>query len=149
MNGRKVLTVSMVAEGQKSFDNAYNTLNGTLIQKDAVYATTAIQANELNYSRTTSFDQALQGKVPGMSTVQQSGMPGSRTYMNLRGFTSLFYAKSEPLLVIDGMIHDYAYANQSLMEGFAQNPMDIVDVDDIADISILKEGNSLFRSCGF
>lgn len=147
LNGRKVLTVSMVVEGQKSFDNAYNTPNGTLTQKDAVYAITSIPANDLNYSRTTSFDQALQGKVPGMSTVQQSGMPGSRTYMNLRGFTSL-YAKSEPLLVIDGMIHDYAYANQSLMEGFAQNPMDIVDVDDIADISVLKEGNSLLGAVG-
>lgn len=147
LNGRKNVSVSLLAEGAKSFDNVYNTPNGPLSIKDAVYGLTSLLANEYGYSQATSFDQKLQGKVPGMSVIQQSGMPGHRTYMNIRGFSSL-YAQNEPLLIIDGMIHDYAYADQSLMEGFSINPLDIVDIDDISDISVLKNGNSYLGASG-
>lgn len=147
LNGRNVLAVSLLQEGAKSFDNIYNSPNGPVAVKDAVYGVTAIAANEYGYSQATSFDQKLQGKVPGMSVIQQSGMPGHRTYMNIRGFSSL-YGQNEPLLIIDGMIHDYAYADKSLVEGFALNPMDVVDIDDISDISVLKNGNSYLGATG-
>jgi TonB-linked SusC/RagA family outer membrane protein len=82
-----------------------------------------------------------------MSVVQQSGMPGSRTFMTVRGISSL-YGKTEPILLIDGMIHDYSYASTSLMEGFALNPMDVVDIDDISDMTVLKDGVSYMGAAG-
>jgi len=110
LNGREFVTISLVSAAYRSFDNSYNTPTGVIEVKDAVYSVTSLTASDVKRNKATSFDQTLQGKVPGMSVVQQSGMPGSRTYMNVRGFTSLF-GNSEPLLVIDGMIHDYSYAN--------------------------------------
>jgi TonB-linked SusC/RagA family outer membrane protein len=147
LNGRSEVTVSLVSENFRSFDNSYNSPNGAVAVKDAVYSVTSLTANEVKLDKVTSFDQVFQGKVPGMTVINQSGMPGSRTYMTLRGNSSL-YANSEPLLIIDGMIHDYTYANVSLMEGFALNPMDVVDIDDISDISILKDGLSYLGSAG-
>jgi hypothetical protein len=51
-------------------------------------------------------------------------------------------------MFIDGMIHDYAYANTSMMEGFALNPMDVVDIDDISDITVIKDGVSFLGAAG-
>ena len=147
LNGREFIPVSLISDTYRSFDNSYYTPTGTITVKDAVYSVTSLIADDVKFSKVTSFDQALQGKVPGMSVTQQSGMPGQRTYMKVRGFSSL-YANSEPLLVIDGMIHDYSYANNSLMEGFALNPMDVLDIDDIYDISILKDGVSYLGAAG-
>ena len=67
--------------------------------------------------------------------------------MNIRGISSL-YGRSEPLLFIDGMIHDYPYANNSLLDGFALNPLEIVDIDDISDITVSKDGESYLGAAG-
>ena len=147
LNGRDFIKVSLVPDNFRSFDNSFNTPSGNFAIKDAVYSVSSLTANNTKRSKVTSFDQSLQGKIPGMSVVQQSGMPGSRTFMNVRGFTSLF-GNSEPLLVIDGMIHDYSYASYSLMEGYALNPMDVIDIDDISDISVLKDGVSYLGAAG-
>lgn len=147
LNGRNYIEVSLVSGIYRSFDDSYNTPIGPVTVKDAAFPVTSLNADELKFTRTTSFDQTFQGRVPGMKVTRQSGMPGQRTFMNIRGISSL-YGQSEPLLFIDGMIHDYAYANVSLMEGFALNPMDVVDLDDISDISVLKEGLSYLGAAG-
>ena len=120
---------------------------GTAVIKDAAFAASALKKSDIDYTKVSSFDQALQGHVAGMSVINRNGMPGSRTFMNIRGYSSL-YANNEPLLFIDGMIHDYAYANPSLMEGFALNPMDVVDIDDISNITVIKDGLSYLGSAG-
>ncbi|MBL7111199.1 MAG: SusC/RagA family TonB-linked outer membrane protein [Bacteroidales bacterium] len=147
LNGRDFVTVYMVSSLYRSLDNSFNSPVGPEIIKDATFPVTTVTASDLKLSQATSFDQALQGRVPGMSVVEQSGMPGHRTFMSLRGISSL-YANTEPLLFIDGMIYDYSYAKNSLMEGFALNPFDIVDIDDISDISILKSGVSYLGAAG-
>lgn len=145
--GREKVNISLVASEFKSLDNSYNSPNGPQSVKDAVYSVTALTADDLKQSKATSFDQTLQGKVPGMSVVNQSGMPGQRTFMKRRGFSSL-YANTEPILFIDGMIHNYSYADVSLMEGFSLNPMDVIDIEDISDITVLKNGNSYLGALG-
>ncbi len=147
LNGRDVVNISLVSLNYQSQDDLYSTPNGQFTVKDAVYSMTTLTANQLKYSKVTSFDQSFQGKVTGMNVIQQSGMPGQRTYMNLRGFSSI-YGNSEPLLIIDGMIHDYNYASHGLMEGFALNPLDVLDIDDVSDITILKDGLSYMGGAG-
>ena len=141
LTGNDQLNVALVSENYRSFDDIYNSPFGELVLKDAVYATSSVYAQDVKLSQATSFDQLLAGRVPGLRAVRQSGMPGQRTYMNIRGASSL-YAHSEPLLFIDGMLHHYDYAQVSLMEGFALNPMDVVDIDDITDITVQKAGLS-------
>lgn len=140
-NGRSELKITLVPSIYKSLDDAYNTPLGTAVLKDETYAVSPLSAGDLSMSKTTSFDQSLQGLVPGLNIVEQSGLPGQKTWINMRGIGSLV-ARNEPLLMIDGMIHDYNYAYQGLMEGYDLNPMDIVDVEDIADITIMKNGDS-------
>jgi len=147
LNGRDFINVSLVSSIYNSFDNLFNNPLGSSSLKDASFSMTALSSDNLKLSSASSFDQSLQGKVSGLSVIQQSGMPGHKTFMNIRGISSL-YGKTEPLLFIDGMIHDYSYATNSIMEGFSNNPMDVVDIEDISDISVLKDGASYMGAAG-
>ena len=147
LNGRDFVEVSLVSTDYKSFDNVYNSPLGPVAVKDAVYSVSPLVAGDVKHSKATSFDQTLQGKVTGMSVINQSGMPGHRTYMNIRGISSL-YGRTEPVLFIDGMIHDYSYANTGLMEGYSLNPLDVLDIDDISDFTVFKNGGSYLGAAG-
>jgi len=147
LNGRDFVNISLVSTDYSSFDNAYNNPLGVSMLKDASFAVTAFNADNLKFGKVTTFDQALQGRVSGLSVIEQSGMPGHKTYMNIRGISSL-YGNSEPLLFIDGMIHDYSYATNSLMEGFSINPLEVVDMEDISDITIIKDGTGYLGAIG-
>jgi len=147
LNGRDFINVSLVSSLYSSFDNSFNSPLGNNLLKDANFSLTSLPAANLKFSTASSFDQSLQGKVSGLSVIQQSGMPGHKTFMNIRGISSL-YGKTEPLLFIDGMIHDYSYATNSIMEGFSNNPMDVVDLDDISDITVMKDGASFMGAAG-
>lgn len=147
LNGRDFILISLVSTDYNSFDNSYNNPLGTNLLKDASFSVSALTAANLKFTKVSSFDQALQGRVSGLSVIEQSGMPGHRTYMNIRGVSSL-YGNSEPLLFIDGMIHDYTSANNSLMEGFSVNPLEVVDMADISDISVIKDGASYLGAAG-
>lgn len=139
--GRDYLNISLVPSYFKSLDNEYYNPFGINALNDATYAVSALRNSEFYMSKATSFNQIMQGRISGMRTIDHSGMPGTRTWMNIRGISSL-YGKNMPLLFIDGMIHDYEYNNMSMMEGFALNSLDVVDIDEITDISVLKDGIS-------
>jgi TonB-linked SusC/RagA family outer membrane protein len=139
--GRSSITVSIVLSEYKSIDKMQNSPLGSGLIKDATNSITTVYASEMKNTHTTSFEQPLQGVVPGLQVVEQSGMPGMISYMNIGGISTL-YGSSEPLIFIDGMIHDYNYAKQGLMEGYSINPLDVVDFEDITDISVIRNGNS-------
>jgi len=147
LQGRDFIEVSLVTAEHRSFDEIYFSPKGELIVKDATFSLEALPEQEVRFTNATSFDQVLNGRIPGLNVIRQSGMPGQRTFMNIRGFSSL-YANNEPLVFIDGMIYDFAYANVSLMEGFALNPMDVVDIEDITGITVMKDGLSFLGSTG-
>jgi TonB-linked SusC/RagA family outer membrane protein len=147
LKGRDHIEISLVPEKYNSIDNNSITPLGTSVIKDEVFSSVSLTKSDFDNTMASSFDQVLQGLVPGMSVIYRNGMPGSRTFMNIRGYSSL-YANNEPLLFIDGMIHSYNYASSSIMEGFALNPMDVVDIDDISNIAVMKDGVSFLGSAG-
>jgi TonB-linked SusC/RagA family outer membrane protein len=147
LNGRESLTITLVPLGFKTFDSNFDKPLGDKTIKDEVYSISSIEELDLDYKNAPSFDLALQGMVPGLHIIQQSGLPGQKSFVNIRGFNSLV-ARNEPLLIIDGMIHDHNYANYGVMEGHSLNPLDIVDIEDIANITIIKAGDAYWGSAG-
>lgn len=147
LTGSDHVEVNLVAENYSSIDDNYVSPLGEEIVKDVTFATSSLKKRDIEYTKVSSYDQALQGRIAGLAVINRNGMPGSRTMMNIRGYSSL-YGNNEPVLFIDGMIHSYSYATKSLMEGFALNPMDVVDIDDISDIAVVKDGLSYLGSAG-
>ena len=88
----------------------------------------------------TSADEALQGEIAGLDIVSNSGNLGAGTSMRLRGVSTL-NGNAEPLIVVDDKIFEYDPVDfdpeNPDEEQFAS--MLAVSVDDIANISVLKD----------
>lgn len=147
LNGRTQLEVYLVQQAFKSEDKPVITLMEEEPAKDLIQPLSALTIHDLEHTTNASLDQGLQGKVAGLYIKESSGMPGQRTFMNIRGGSSL-YASNEPIIFMDGMLHNYNYAQNGIIEGFTLNPLDLMDVDDITDITVIKDGLSYLGSAG-
>ena len=137
--GDSDITIYLTKLSQKSDDEVYSSSLKGGVLRDATNAVTLITKSEIENSSGASFEQALSGKVAGLHIVEHSGMPGHSSWMNLRGVSSIF-GRNSPVLFIDGMIHEINYPNNSRIEGHILNPLDIVEMNDIVDISVIKSG---------
>jgi TonB-linked SusC/RagA family outer membrane protein len=75
---------------------------GTTTKSDITGSVGSLKGKDLNSSIVTGVDQALAGRVAGVSTVLTSGQPGGGVAVRVRG-TSSINGNSEPLYVIDGL----------------------------------------------
>lgn len=90
-------------------------------------AISSVGTEEILKSPVSSISNALTGKLPGLSTVQQTGQPGADdATMYVRGVGSLTEGLSSPLVLVDGVERSF---NQ-------------LDPNEIEDISILKDASS-------
>lgn len=111
-------------------------------------------ASEVNFSKdqwsnpiNESVGGFLQGKVAGLNTVRNSGTPGAGAYLSLRGFTSL-YATNKPLIIVDGMIYDDEDYGSGIVQNNISSPLTNIDVKDIEDVTVIKDGSSLYGTKG-
>ncbi|MEN8155839.1 MAG: SusC/RagA family TonB-linked outer membrane protein [Bacteroidota bacterium] len=141
--GRKELRITMVNTKFHSMDEAISTPFGMQLGIDRVSSLEHISLKDFDKSTVTSIDQELYARIPGINVIAHSGMPGDRNFNSIRGLSSLL-GRNEPLVVIDGMIHETNYGNYSAIDGFNLNPMDVLDIDDVASMTVLKNARSGF-----
>jgi TonB-linked SusC/RagA family outer membrane protein len=147
LNGRKTLNIFMVRKEFKSIDDEIPTPLGFVAVRDLTQSGSHLTSLEMSQKTKSSFDQLLQGRFGGTQVINGSGMPGSKNFINIRGLSSL-YGRNEPLVIIDDMIHPIHFANYSAINGFSHNPFDVIDVDDVASVSVLTDGNASLGSIG-
>ncbi len=99
-------------------------------------ASSAVVSRDLNEKTYGSFDQALQGRIPGGLSLSSSGAPGTSSSLILRG-TSSISGTSDPLYVVDGI-----RVEANIFQGI--NPNDIQSIEILKDAS----GTSLYGSAG-
>ncbi len=86
-----------------------------------------------------SIDNALQGRVPGVQVMQNSGEPGGGVSVRIRGPASL-NAGSQPLYVIDGVpMLQGTFEQITGTSGQRMSPISGINPDDIASIDVLKD----------
>ena len=103
-------------------------------------AAVQLGAEQLEEVQAASVDQALQGKVAGLSITSASGTPGSTTDIRIRGRSSIT-AGNEPLYVIDGV--PVVSGNVSGSTGTSSlNAMASLNTQDIQSITVLKDASS-------
>jgi TonB-linked SusC/RagA family outer membrane protein len=102
IQGRTTIDVVMETEFLE-MDEIVVTALGIKKEKKALsYSTQSVKNETLTAAGQSNITNALQGKVAGISITQSSGMPGSSSYITIRGATSLD-GNNQPLYVIDGM----------------------------------------------
>jgi TonB-linked SusC/RagA family outer membrane protein len=78
-------------------------------RRNLASAVTKIDAEEIAGTvNPGTVDNALQGKLPGVTITSQSGAPGGGNNVQLRGISTLGAGSSQPLYIIDGV-----YVNNS------------------------------------
>ena len=100
---------------------------GTQKKSVVTGAISSVKAEDLETLPITRVEQALQGRVSGLTIASSSGQPGSAATVLVRGLTTL--NNNSPLWVVDGVVVDgggISYLNQS----------------DIASIEVLKDAAS-------
>ncbi len=89
---------------------------------------------------TPSVDQALQGKVAGLTVSGNSGTPGSTSSIRIRGISSIT-AGNDPLYVIDGVPINEGNVSASGATSFFSN-LASFDSNNIETITVLKDASA-------
>ncbi|WP_217602381.1 SusC/RagA family TonB-linked outer membrane protein [Chitinophaga sp. GbtcB8] len=94
---------------------------------------------------------ALQGRIPGLYITAISGLPGSSLNIRLRGRNSI-ESSTDPLIIYDGMPFFSGQSNSDVTNkigsgvglgaNVAASPLNLVNVHDIASISVLKDADA-------
>lgn len=134
MVGYKVITVKV--GDQKTFTVQLQALNlslseivvvgyGTQKRSTLTGAVASVSSKTLNELPVASIDQALQGRVSGLS-VTNNGSPGTPPIVAIRGISSINYA-TDPLYVIDG---------------FPTGNLANFDAKDVEGVEVLKDASA-------
>jgi TonB-linked SusC/RagA family outer membrane protein len=115
---------------------------GTQRKSDITGAVASIPATLLAQPA-ASFDNLLQGTVPGIAVTQSSGQPGSTATIRVRGGNSISFGNA-PLYVIDGFIiyNNNDYANTGASNGGGVNALSTINPSDIESIEVLKDASA-------
>lgn len=118
LNGRSKITIQLKPESQ-SLNEVVVVGYGT--QKKAVVtgAISSVKAADLEKVPNGRVEQALQGRVSGVTIASSSGQPGSGSTIRVRGITTFGDGGNNPLWVVDGNVVDaggIGFLNQSDIE---------------------------------
>lgn len=108
---------------------------GTAKKSDLTGAVASVKAEQLMERPAPSLNQALAGRMPGVQVNTNSGRPGGRTNIRIRGFSSI-NSSNNPLYVVDGVMLPMGTQNQS------SQAIDYINPNDIASVEVLKDASS-------
>ena len=108
---------------------------GTQRKSDLTGSVGSVSSAELSERPAPSLNQALAGRVAGVQVNTNSGRPGGRTNVRIRGFSSI-NSSNNPLYVVDGVMLPMGTMDQ------ASNPIDYINPNDIVSVEVLKDASS-------
>ena len=123
--GKTTIDVVMQQE-VLSLDEVVTIGYGTTIKKDLTGAVSTVKTSDMENLPFSNPMKALQGRVAGLSVVNNSGKPGAGNTITIRGIQSIRGTNS-PIYVVDGVI-------MSSINGLNQ--------DDFESVSVLKDASA-------
>ncbi|MFI3240050.1 MAG: TonB-dependent receptor [Bacteroidales bacterium] len=134
VNGQSEINVTL-DEGAIKLDEVVAIGYGTIKKEDATGAVSMIKPSEIQAGISTSAQDLLVGKTPGLVVTTSGGQPEGGATIRIRGGSSLS-ASNDPLFVIDGVPLD----NNSV-QGMA-NPLSMIAPDNIETMTVLKDASA-------
>lgn len=108
---------------------------GTAKKSDLTGSVGSIKEEQLRERPSPSLNQSLSGKVSGVQVNTNSGRPGGRTNVRIRGFSSI-NSSNNPLYVVDGVMLPQGTQNQY------SSAIDYINPNDIVSVEVLKDASS-------
>lgn len=143
INGQTTISVEM--SSGELLDEVVVIGYGTVKKSDLTGAVSSLKADDFNQGIQVAPDQLIQGKIPGVQVINNSGAPGGATTVRIRGSASI-RAGNEPLYVIDGIPLDgrAGLPDGSGFGGNAEgvNPLSFINPADIESVQVLKDASA-------
>ncbi len=112
---------------------------GTQNKREVTGSIYKVKGAEITSLPVPSFEAGLQGRAPGVTVMQSSGLAGAGSAIKIRGVSSIT-SGGDPLYVIDGVILPQ---NQGERIGAVNtNVLNTINPDDIESIDILKDASA-------
>lgn len=129
-------TIDVVMEEDVTLFNEVVVIGyGTQKRSDLTGAVGSVNEEKLRERPATSLNQALSGKIAGVQVNTNSGRPGGKTNVRIRGFSSI-NSSNNPLYVVDGV-----QLPQGNQDQFSQS-IDYLNPNDVVSIEVLKDASS-------
>lgn len=146
LRGQRTIRVSLVSE---PFESVYEPVVMPMgVQPKTSVAASVAQYNVTGWQNVTETpDALLQGRIAGLNAIRRSGTPGTGANLFLRGFNSL-YGTNRPLIVIDNMLYDANDYGPSIIANNSTNPLSLLDVKDIDNVTVLRDASSIYGTKG-
>jgi TonB-linked SusC/RagA family outer membrane protein len=147
VKGRPSVDINLFEDAYNSVYDEANMPYGNDPLNQIAHSVTSINSDG-NWERTLETpDTWLQGRAAGLNVTRRSGTPAIGADILLRGFTSL-YATNQPLYIVDGVIYDVNSYGNSLITGHVTNPLADIDIKDIDNVTIIRDGASMYGTRG-
>ena len=148
VSGRAVIEVTLVSTviaGEDVVVIGY----GTQSRRDVTGAISSLKEGSFTKGTNTDLQSLLQARAPGVVITANNGDIGSEPRIRIRGGTSI-NASNNPIIVIDGVPVNNSSALPGGFttgagagaDGTMDNPLGMLNPDDIASIDILKDAAS-------
>lgn len=108
---------------------------GTQKKSDLTGAVGSVKAQQLQERSSPSLAISLAGRIPGVQVNVNSGRPGGKSNVRIRGFSSI-NSSNNPLYVVDGVllpVGDQAVGSQAI---------DFINPNDIVSVEVLKDASA-------
>ncbi len=143
-----ILIQKPVAGGDIMTDvSMYSSQFGEIYQRKASAVsgkTTIVKYN----NNDISIDNQIQGNLGGdIYTTMRGGQAAQGVRMLMNGINSL-NSNAQPLVIVDGVIQNMQYGSPSLHDGFFNNILANIMVEDIEKVSVLKNGTAIYGAKG-
>ena len=134
VGGQSKLSVKLLPD-ENALEEVVVVGYGSVKKSDLTGAVGTVKAEVLQERPAASLNQGLSGRITGVNVSSNSGRPGGRANIRIRGASSISVSNN-PLYVIDGVILN----SVDLQNG--STPIDYINPNDIASIEVLKDASS-------
>ncbi|WP_460608879.1 SusC/RagA family TonB-linked outer membrane protein [Hymenobacter terrigena] len=138
IGNRTSFNISLVTD-TKSLEEVVVVGYGTQSRRDLTGNVATVSGKEIATSPVQSFDQALQGRAPGVNITTPNGVLNNPPVIRIRGVNSINLS-STPLIVIDGI--PTFTGNTSALGSVPNNPLSNLNPADIESMEVLKDASA-------
>ncbi|SHJ85327.1 SusC/RagA family TonB-linked outer membrane protein [Pseudozobellia thermophila] len=134
INGRSAIDV-VLEQDAAELEEVVLIGYGSQRKSDLTGAVGQVDAEELQERPVQSLNQSLAGRIAGVQVNTNSGRPGGKTNVRIRGFSSI-NSSNNPLYVVDGV-----QLPQGNLDQYS-SAIDFLNPNDVVSIEVLKDASS-------
>lgn len=145
VKNRSSISIEFDTEGIGLQEVVVNAGYYTVKDKERTGSIARVTAKEIENQPVNNVLSAIQGRMAGVSIVQNSGVAGGGYDIQIRGRNSLRADGNNPLYIVDGMVLNSEVNSQfstGILPNHSINPLNNINPNDIESIEVLKDADA-------